>query len=259
MDKDLVLSNLENMGYVREEDYQKRAFTNKLIPIEMTDPETGETEIIQFYDGPVGYNRKLENVSDEEMASLREVSPEGIREKEKEAKWRSGEDRYMPGFMQTIPKELSISNLYSREYKGEPTRGYLNYPNPEYEVFKTNRFLSLIRSLDYNRRKGHEAGKQTIEFPMTHPCRANSAKVWDDWTLGDFVTIPVSGEPRTFFQYQRVKYSKNPKAVYVILDGPEPKNNLDRAKYLIAGSSKKAQEEYPEWVKGSLLESVDGD
>ena len=257
MDKDVVLSNLEGLGYVKEEEYSKSNFTNKIMPIEMTDPETGESEVIDFYDGVTGYNRVPEGLSSEDLTRLREKSSQFLEEKEAEEKWRSGETRWMTNWLQTIPKHITFKDVYSREYKGEPTRGYITYPNPEYETFKTNRFLSLIKALDYNRKKGREAGNKTIQFPMVHPCRANDSSVWDRWAMSDFVTIPVSDEPITFFQYQRVKYSKNPKKIYVILDGPEPKNNLERAKYLIAGTSKKDQDEYPEWVKASLLEPAD--
>lgn len=259
MDKDIILGNLENMGFTEEEDYKKKNFTNELLPIKMLDPETGKTEVVYFYNGQTGYRSIPEGLTKEDMIKWRAASPEGLKEREKEEEWRSGKETYMPSHMRTIPKELSMSNVYEREWSGRPTSGYLFYPNPEYTEFKEDSFKTLVKALDYNRKKGLREGKKTISFPTIHPCRANDSDVWGNWTLGGFVTIPVSDEPDTFFQYQRVRYSKNPKKVYVVLEGPEPKNNPERAKYLIASVNKKDQEEYPEWVKASLLESIERD
>lgn len=259
MDKDIILGNLENMGFTEGEGPNIREVTNELLPIEMIDPEKGSPETIYFYNGQTGYGRVPKGLTGEDMLRWRGASEEGLKEREREEDWRNGKERYMPSHMQTIPRQLSINKVYERKYSGRPTTGYLSYPNPEFIQFRTDSFLSLVKALDYNRKKGLNEGKKTIEFPMTHPCRANDADVWGNFKLGDFVTIPVSDEPNTFFQYQRVRYSKSPKKIYVILEGPEPKNNPSKAKYLIASSNKKDQDEYPEWVKGSLLESVERD
>ena len=255
MDDKIILGNLEGMGYTKESG-KERKFTNKVIPIEMVDPESGESFSIDFFDGAVGY-RDYGHLPEGFLIGEFNKSETRQSQIKEEEKWEEERGHYnYPDHWKQIYPELS-THIYLRNYDGSPTKEYIRFANPEYVKFKEASFLSLIKALDYNRKKGLKAGNKTIQFPMTHPCRANDPKVFGKFELGDFVSIPVSDEPYTFFQYQRVKYSKSPKKIYVILDGPEPKNNPERAKYLIAGTSKKDQDEYPEWVKGSLLEPAD--
>lgn len=256
MDEKLILGNLEGMGYTKEASKGRQEPTNKVIPIKMVDPDTGEEDIINFYDGYVGY-REHDKFPQGFLMDTYSKSERRQKEIEEEKKWESTRSKYSyPDHWKSIPESFGV-HIFARDYGGSPTKDYVSFPNPEYEKFKEARFLSLVKALDYNRKKGLKEGRRTIDFPTVHPCRANESRIFDNWTLGEFVTIPVSDEPYTFFQYQRVKYSKDPKKVYVILEGPEPKNNPERAKYLIAGTNKKAQEEYPEWVKASLLEPMD--
>jgi len=256
MDDKFILSNLEGMGYTKGESRSDKNFTNKVIPIEMVDPDTGESETINFFDGSIGY-RDYGNLPDNFLMSELNKSEGRLKQIEAEESWEKERGHYnYPDHWKCTPEHLSTS-IFSRTYQGAPTKEYVNFPNPEYGKFKEASFLSLIRSLDYNRKKGLREGKRTISFPTIHPCRANDSKVFDNWTLGGFVNIPVSDEPYTFFQYQRVKYSKVPKKIYVVLGGPEPKNNPEKAKYLIANSSQKDGDEYPEWVKANLLQPAD--
>lgn len=257
MDEKFILSNLEGMGYTKKESRADRGYTNKVIPIKMVDPDTGEEEIIDFYNGSLGYG-DYKDLPEGFLAKAYAKSKRRQREIEEEVKWEESRSRYSyPDHWKVIPETFSLDRVFARDYEGTPRTTYVNYPNPEYEKFKEASFVSLVKALDFNRKKGLKEGKKTIQFPTIHPCRANDSKVFDDWTLGGFVSIPVSDEPQTFFQYQRVKYSKNPKRIYVILEGPEPKNNPDSAKYLIANSSKKDQDEYPEWVKANLLQPAE--